>query len=284
MALIDCPECGNQISEQASICPNCGFKIGKYKAKRRIENSAITIKQKIKTAFQNIIVKNKKIIIATVLVSASLFCVLLVADALCRYYDRLEYERDVFNYVSANKYEPLGLTADNNIIGKDITAVMSELFKNKACVYETEESSCSYTFTRLVNYPIGEEAELTIHANRNNLVDTVEYSFFFDNALNSSGLRLYRILNEITEYYQVEATYTYMDENEELIRFSEENAVNFIQNNELVYHIFWEVGDLVVILRIPHIDSTEKCLCSIFFLGTTIDDSFTNPNINHPQC
>ena len=28
MALINCPECGKEISERASCCPNCGFPIG----------------------------------------------------------------------------------------------------------------------------------------------------------------------------------------------------------------------------------------------------------------
>lgn len=29
MALIQCPECGNKVSDQAKICPNCGFSIKK---------------------------------------------------------------------------------------------------------------------------------------------------------------------------------------------------------------------------------------------------------------
>lgn len=34
MALTECPECGKLISEQASICPNCGFRLLRYKAKK----------------------------------------------------------------------------------------------------------------------------------------------------------------------------------------------------------------------------------------------------------
>jgi hypothetical protein len=33
MALIDCPECGNQISEFANDCPNCGFPIAEQEEK-----------------------------------------------------------------------------------------------------------------------------------------------------------------------------------------------------------------------------------------------------------
>lgn len=30
MALINCPECKKQVSEQAKTCPNCGFQIERY--------------------------------------------------------------------------------------------------------------------------------------------------------------------------------------------------------------------------------------------------------------
>lgn len=32
MALINCPECGKEVSEQAKICPNCGYKIKRMKS------------------------------------------------------------------------------------------------------------------------------------------------------------------------------------------------------------------------------------------------------------
>lgn len=31
MALINCPECGKQISDAAQVCPDCGFPVGKTK-------------------------------------------------------------------------------------------------------------------------------------------------------------------------------------------------------------------------------------------------------------
>lgn len=29
MALINCPECGREVSDKAEKCPNCGYNIGK---------------------------------------------------------------------------------------------------------------------------------------------------------------------------------------------------------------------------------------------------------------
>ncbi len=31
MALIKCPECGNQISDKAESCPKCGYELNKKK-------------------------------------------------------------------------------------------------------------------------------------------------------------------------------------------------------------------------------------------------------------
>ena len=31
MALINCPECNHEMSDQAKTCPNCGYKIPKVK-------------------------------------------------------------------------------------------------------------------------------------------------------------------------------------------------------------------------------------------------------------
>lgn len=34
MALINCPECGKNVSTDADFCPNCGYKLHKYTPKR----------------------------------------------------------------------------------------------------------------------------------------------------------------------------------------------------------------------------------------------------------
>ncbi len=34
MAMIKCPECGNEISDSAILCPRCGYHIGRKRAVR----------------------------------------------------------------------------------------------------------------------------------------------------------------------------------------------------------------------------------------------------------
>lgn len=36
MALMKCPECGNEVSDKAEMCPNCGYKIEKKEVKAPI--------------------------------------------------------------------------------------------------------------------------------------------------------------------------------------------------------------------------------------------------------
>lgn len=38
MALINCPECGKEISDRARECPNCGYPINEYVLEQKIKN------------------------------------------------------------------------------------------------------------------------------------------------------------------------------------------------------------------------------------------------------
>lgn len=44
MALIKCPECGREVSDKASACPNCGYPISKS-----IENNNVIVRIKLET-------------------------------------------------------------------------------------------------------------------------------------------------------------------------------------------------------------------------------------------
>lgn len=43
MALINCPECGKEISDEAKTCPNCGKPLRKSKEKKKINKKAVII-------------------------------------------------------------------------------------------------------------------------------------------------------------------------------------------------------------------------------------------------
>ena len=47
MALITCPECGKQVSEKATNCPNCGFPISGYEVQTIEQTGKKFKKQKL---------------------------------------------------------------------------------------------------------------------------------------------------------------------------------------------------------------------------------------------
>ena len=55
MALVKCPECGNEVSDQASMCPNCGYNVQEHfkKIKQEEERKRIAESLKKQQAQQN---------------------------------------------------------------------------------------------------------------------------------------------------------------------------------------------------------------------------------------
>ena len=45
MALINCPECGKDVSDTAKTCPNCGYSVQKWVKQQRKE--ATSVKQEV---------------------------------------------------------------------------------------------------------------------------------------------------------------------------------------------------------------------------------------------
>lgn len=55
MALINCPECGNQVSDRAHQCPNCGYPIENIKSAHEIKKSEV-----VQTDIEEVSLKNTK--------------------------------------------------------------------------------------------------------------------------------------------------------------------------------------------------------------------------------
>ena len=267
MALIQCPECGKQVSHQAIICPNCGYKVMNYVNQLRIEHSITTLKCKSKKAVKRFL----KPALTAIIASGAVFLIVALASLFYDIYLRLqpEPEPDIFEYVSSNKYEPFALTAENNIIGKDISVVLNGLFEGKDYRLESDSDSHSYTFYEQIDYPRGENAELTIHAGiNNNLVHMIEYSFSTD--INSSHLSITRLCEKLTTYCDASPSYTYMNDEGFLEDFPEDNFTLYMANNKNIYYIIWEAGDLVVSLYVPNITDSNTVTCSVLFFNTDI--------------
>ena len=75
MALINCPECGKEISDMADSCPNCGYKNEKTQTD---SFDSKTIRNEVKTANTE---SQKKLKIAIgVIIASVLFIIILIAS------------------------------------------------------------------------------------------------------------------------------------------------------------------------------------------------------------
>ena len=90
MALIDCPECKKQVSDQAKSCPNCGFQVASYyyqktkeekkKEQQELLNKKIAEREKQKQIKINKIKKNKRKFILIPLISLVLIIAIIVGS------------------------------------------------------------------------------------------------------------------------------------------------------------------------------------------------------------
>lgn len=67
MALIECPECGQNVSERAPTCPNCGAPILKSREEKSINTKLNTIQQTSKRLKSHVLISSLMMIIGFIL-------------------------------------------------------------------------------------------------------------------------------------------------------------------------------------------------------------------------
>lgn len=122
MALINCPECGKEISDRAGKCPHCGCPIGEDTSQKAKEKKP----------------KNKKVIIAI-----SCAIVVLIAAGLTVYTLVIRpatlYNRAVKEYERGNSQEAIEILQKTSS-NKKAQALLNEIVYNEALVAVNEEN------------------------------------------------------------------------------------------------------------------------------------------------
>ena len=154
MALINCPECKKQVSEQAKTCPNCGFQIERYfyqkarEAKQKEQQEALNKKIAEREKQKQIrIEKFKEHKIKYILISAvsmTLVVALIVGSILL--YNKLQIK--TFNSESEMKSYVEGVFVEehNELLNYKIT------IKDDKIVYETYGAMKRYNETKKESY------------------------------------------------------------------------------------------------------------------------------------
>ena len=176
MAMIVCPECGKEVSDQAEVCIHCGYPFHKLDDKKlNIDKSVCEVKDKIK--------KNKKIVgILGIIIALIVVIVLVVTNINSplskakKYYEKKDFEsyseikkemktQDVSSFINI-------LVADIEIIEKNY---YSEKITYEDAISELEEILKYSDTTHLNNYDEIKQGIDQLHISRNAFEEAVEF-------------------------------------------------------------------------------------------------------------
>lgn len=74
MALINCPECGKEVSDTAKSCPHCGYELKKSETKEFLDDAAATMRHSYRIGtYSSIIVSIFFLIIGILFICARYF-------------------------------------------------------------------------------------------------------------------------------------------------------------------------------------------------------------------
>ena len=236
MSLIRCPECKKKISDTVIHCPKCGYSI--------LANlPSINADLQRKARKRNRRCRKIKRIVKRMVITSIMF-VLLVVFAYSLDDGEIEkyplFEDDY--YVTANK-----------ILGKEIHPILNGYIENKDYTITTSNDYVFYTFP-LDYFELGSEAVLVIYTDPNtSKISTVHYSFRKGNFANyASGIEL---MPRLTEYYDAEPVYTYLDSNKNHIKISK---YEFGRKYKTTFFITWQSSKGKAVYSITNLYSDKK--------------------------
>lgn len=247
MSLIKCPECNKKVSNKASTCPKCGFNVKDYKpTQEQIDEQNIKSKERKR--------RIKKYLIIAIAITTSLCiicCAIYIGGHLWYNYQEEQEEQEYkgkYPLFSRDSYildaDPYGLSNEYNVIGKQISTVLGKCVENEDYTISTKQDYTSYTFPLPYpnDYPIGNDAELVLYTS-NGIIFKIEYTFRFEQIQdNSYRLKLSRIREDITNYYDVDPIYAgyNFDDDEYIIMTYDEYSRLHYANYYNVTFITWK--------------------------------------------
>lgn len=120
MALINCPECGKEVSDSAVMCPNCGYNVKNHvdNQKTNIDKQDVSVEQKIKRDVSNKPKSNrnydkKKITIIACISIVVLFIAFVFGSKIVNYNTAVKYYDMQEWSMAIEKFEELGNFSDS---------------------------------------------------------------------------------------------------------------------------------------------------------------------------
>lgn len=95
--LINCPECGNSVSDKASKCPECGHPIRSMLIKRKIKHFLIKIKHFAEKAIKKIVdIYDKNQYIQRLVYIVVMFAICLAVSLFVYFLTSLFFEKPIY--------------------------------------------------------------------------------------------------------------------------------------------------------------------------------------------
>lgn len=213
----------------------------------------------------------KKIaIICASVVALSAFAILIHSD----YQQEKQYETEqnergrLFIHSYENPADIYGLANENNILGEPISEILEGYVEKEDYIVSSNEYFISYTFEMIDDYYGNQNANLIIYTPANDsFVDSVQYQFKENiGNTNSAHLKLIRINNNETAYYDVDPSYTYVNDNNDIINIDKDTFYSLIQNDyKSLYNISWKSPKGNALILIQNLNDEATDFCSISF-------------------
>lgn len=259
MSLVKCPECKKKVSNIADACPVCGYPIKDYE----YENT-----KKISFNYKSLL--KKCIIISTILFT--LLCIISTGIYVIeeyQYQQAIEKEKQergrLFQLSYINPADIYGLSNENNILGEDVADVLDGYDEEKDYTISSNEYFTSYTFQTKDDYFSFEDVNLIIYTSpTDDKITSVEYQFKIGADVREILCRT-KIHRALTNYYDVDPTYTYVD-NYEIIDIDKGTFESLIANDfKSLYNIYWEGTDSNANYFYANVNEEASNICSVSF-------------------
>lgn len=275
MSLVKCPECKKKVSEMADACPRCGYPIRQHQ---------FVPKQKMSKKKKYLIVS----VICVVVTIIFLIVVGLVGELISDYMYQKEIEAELqergrlFQLSDINPADVYGLSNEHNILGEPISEILEGYVENEDYTISSNEYFTSYTFKMKDAYENRmyvnsyseynsqfsfEDANLVIYTDSSDdKITMISYEFRVEgDLLPSTNMKIKRLRKVLTDYYDVDPTYTFVSDFETVEIDGETYDSLIAKDFKSLYNIYWETKNGDANFYYANTNKESSNICSVSF-------------------
>lgn len=237
MSLIKCPECKKKISDTVIYCPKCGFSIASYPY-------PIPIKGIKKNTKKRIFIYSIICVVIALIIFISCFVYSYISNLI----DKQNYKYPL--YVQDE------LTTANDLLGNDISTVLTNYIEGENYTVATTDDNISYSFN------LDNDSNLIIYADSStSKITKLEFLFRLSNGGKiidyANEVEFSRIKSKLTDYYDIDPTYTYLSEKKQ-VKISKDDFENLKKTKKTTFYVTWTSSKGTAIYSFTNLHEEKK--------------------------